>query len=1797
MKMKSKRRWLASLMAFVMLTSALPVTAFAEGHTHTEECYAKEGDLLCRISESEGHTHTSECVCPGGEYICGLEEIESHTHDESCYDYIEDEESDEEEATPSNAVQKKLVCGLEEQEGHTHTSECVCPGGENICGLEETEGHTHGEDCYAKGGELICREDDIQSDDNSIDLISLTLECTVSTAAELKQALLDGKSEIGISGLIELSEEITVEHAVSFIGMGDDDNEAGFVRADGYDGTLLNIAGTDSASIAVTFSKISLDGKSVESAKSAVSAAYTTLTIEDSVFKNCTAVTTEGAYPNKGSVVNGAAIYARDSTVNITDTTFTANTINTGTSGYGDHCGGASLYMVDCDAEISGCDFTDNKLNGCRGEYGIAVYAENGVFTFTDSKFLNNSSDQLGYGALYVCERNPDDDSNPDAGMLRLNIDNCVFSENSTQAEAGGISTPYDGAYDGHDYNDNRYIDIKNSEFTDNYGDWEAGAILLCGSRVTIDNTKFNGNEGVGQAGAALFYFSDVDISNSEFSDNSSSGGCSGAIHVWDSTVRMTEVDICNNTAKYEGGAMCIYSSDFYKNADGKWYIVGAKVTFNDGNISNNETVGPRSETEKVSYGSNGGGVFVHTGGTFILNDGTMEGNSSCMKGGAVCVDDDVFTEAEGNNFAGRFYMNGGMIRDNHADMSGGGVYVSDVVGGDYIELSDRDSAHFVMEGGTIRDNTAGENGGGVFVQYSETPCVFTMSDDAYVFDNKTNNDQSYAGDDIYDETDTASAQKTVNANYPYREYSDILAENCIVTPIAGQAIPDELKIPFVNWYIDEAADTSGNAHRFVNLASPIPDDGKLNVTNGLKAIWGGYLLLYDANDGSGRTQYHETAFYPGENATVSDNMFPTSGKEFIGWNTEANGSGTSYNKDAVLPMNANKILYAQYSNTPVHTGSLTISKKVTGTGTPAADTLFDFTVTKAGVAASGKYSVDGDEAQVIPVDSKISIKAGQSALLTGLEPGEYTVTETTPAQANYKSTTFSVNGEPAQNGCTATVTVSSTAAASGGWKKEGGNLVTDDDGYFTYTLTADQIDADGNITVDCDLLAEYVEAQMQAYQNYAPRSFKVKFVNETGAAIRYQDYEFDTVNWIPVGETYTPSGSPAMKNTDENSSSTSAGYGWGEVWQSIYSFLIGQSNTAGSLNADGFDGNKVRTAIAPLRCINPAVVSYFSTNPGLGALTGNSASNSAQTITLQQMNALPELIKQEFTFKNWEGTEISLSADDSRTYADFICAFYGVDSLDKLTVAQKYNVLGTGYKGSPAMPYAGQSHITTYYSNLAGTMSNWCIPYAALNDGSLDYFKTWGFSKTRIEAGKKLISGGQEFSTEDAATYAYQQDYYLLESDPEILSMAYEYLYDRCIRFSLDSEDRPVSTSIDNSAISDEGVGGIKDYMDKTEAATANVLKAMNNGVEVADGESITLDHVKGYIEVPNAWNQFRYYDFGFKLTFKADEKQPSAAAVAFINDYKESDTPTPPTPSEETGNLIVSKIVAGNAGDTNKAFSFTVKLGNSDISGSYGEMTFANGIATFTLKHNEKKTATGLPAGISYEVTESEANQSGYTTTSTGANGSIVKDQTVTAAFTNTKKNSGGGGHGGGDSDDSGYGNLTVSKTVSGTAGDTAKAFTFTIKLDHSISGKYGDMTFDKGTATITLKHGESSTAKGLPSGIHYSVTESDNEGYTVNAVGDNGIIKDGKTVVAAFTNNKDTTPVTPDNPDNPVNPDTPNTPDNPAVPTDPVPQTGDESNVSFWLALMIISFVAFTGVCIYGRKRRDTGHHVQK
>lgn len=128
---------------------------------------------------------------------------------------------------------------------------------------------------------------------------------------------------------------------------------------------------------------------------------------------------------------------------------------------------------------------------------------------------------------------------------------------------------------------------------------------------------------------------------------------------------------------------------------------------------------------------------------------------------------------------------------------------------------------------------------------------------------------------------------------------------------------------------------------------------------------------------------------------------------------------------------------------------------------------------------------------------------------------------------------------------------------------------------------------------------------------------------------------------------------------------------------------------------------------------------------------------------------------------------------------------------------------------------------------------------------------------------------------------------------------------------------------------------------------------------------------------------------------------------------------------------------------------------------------------------------------------------------------------------------------------------------------------------------------MTFNKGTAVITLKHGESSTATKLPADIRYTVTESDNEGYTVTANGDTGVIRDGKTAVAAFTNTKDS--------EAPNQPGTPDVPSNPGTPDRP-PKTGDTMNLALWLSLMGLSLAGLFCSLIVVKKNSYRGKRMK-
>ena len=103
-------------------------------------------------------------------------------------------------------------------------------------------------------------------------------------------------------------------------------------------------------------------------------------------------------------------------------------------------------------------------------------------------------------------------------------------------------------------------------------------------------------------------------------------------------------------------------------------------------------------------------------------------------------------------------------------------------------------------------------------------------------------------------------------------------------------------------------------------------------------------------------------------------------------------------------------------------------------------------------------------------------------------------------------------------------------------------------------------------------------------------------------------------------------------------------------------------------------------------------------------------------------------------------------------------------------------------------------------------------------------------------------------------------------------------------------------------------------------------------------------------------------------------------------------------------TGSLRIAKTVTGGAGDQNRVWHFTITLSEA-LSGTYGGVQFDGGVGHVSMKHGETVTVEGIPAGVDFEVAEDEAGKDGYTTTSEGEEGTILRDTAADVEFVNDK------------------------------------------------------------------------------------------------------------------------------------------------------------------------------------------------
>ncbi len=253
---------------------------------------------------------------------------------------------------------------------------------------------------------------------------------------------------------------------------------------------------------------------------------------------------------------------------------------------------------------------------------------------------------------------------------------------------------------------------------------------------------------------------------------------------------------------------------------------------------------------KSCSSTSHGGCVYLE-GGNVTINNGTIDKNRSSDSGGGVYVSDGSFTMTDGD------------ITDNYAATNGGGVAVASATA---------DAVTVNIEGGSITGNSCGRYGGGLSVMPGDDAAIVTLGADSHGLTNPdiSNNKAIHRGGGVY--TSGELALITINSGK---------VKNNIVSALVAN--PD------------------------------VANDGGLVLLN--KGDVTHVVVTYHMNDGSvpETTSTQNIVTATRSRLSAPSWSHPISGYTFSGWNTKADGSGTSYANGQEVNLTAGLHLYATW--------------------------------------------------------------------------------------------------------------------------------------------------------------------------------------------------------------------------------------------------------------------------------------------------------------------------------------------------------------------------------------------------------------------------------------------------------------------------------------------------------------------------------------------------------------------------------------------------------------------------------------------------------------------------------------------------------------------------------------------------------------------------------------------------------------------------------------------------------------------------------------------------------------------
>ncbi|MBR3384305.1 MAG: hypothetical protein IKG69_03735, partial [Atopobiaceae bacterium] len=222
-------------------------------HTHNEDCYDADGNLVCPLPERPFHTHTASSYATERVLACGQEESAGHTHTDACYD-----------------EEGNLTCTTPETPGHTHTDACYETRTTDrlTCGMEETaDEHVHGPACFKT---VTVEEPDPEPEPTAS--VSSTPEEDPAPEQEFSGVLKDSEGRVVLvvaakapKGALPKGSTMRVEH----VDLNKKD-ETGLTAQDKLDDTLRKEAGDEAAFVqedAVDITFYDAKGNRVDPAK------------------------------------------------------------------------------------------------------------------------------------------------------------------------------------------------------------------------------------------------------------------------------------------------------------------------------------------------------------------------------------------------------------------------------------------------------------------------------------------------------------------------------------------------------------------------------------------------------------------------------------------------------------------------------------------------------------------------------------------------------------------------------------------------------------------------------------------------------------------------------------------------------------------------------------------------------------------------------------------------------------------------------------------------------------------------------------------------------------------------------------------------------------------------------------------------------------------------------------------------------------------------------------------------------------------------------------------------------------------------------------------------------------------------------------------------------------------------------------------------------------------------------------------------------------------------------------------